>query len=179
MNELQRSDVAEVSRTGLSFAPETTLEEWLKIGEQLQYIQGSLNWWLGDWLHWGERRSWGDMYTQALTETNYKYGTLSNYAWVASHVDFERRRESLSWSHHYEVAALDLHDQEHYLSLAVIENLSVRAMRDLIRGDKGKHVVTTLIDEKVRLDELYAMLEHKLKDIAEDATVRIRIEIKA
>ena len=37
---------------------------------------------------------------------DYAFGTLMNYGYVAGRVETSRRREVLSWSHHYEIAKL-------------------------------------------------------------------------
>jgi hypothetical protein len=47
-------------------------ERWQSIGETLKQMERSVMWWLGDWLRYGER-SYGEIYTQSIEETDYSY----------------------------------------------------------------------------------------------------------
>jgi hypothetical protein len=62
--------------------------------------------------------------------TGYDRQTLMNMVYVASHFEFSRRREGLSWSHHAELAALEPEDQERWLDHSEQERLSVRDLRE-------------------------------------------------
>lgn len=129
------------TRTGLVLANDTTYPEWEAIGELLDKIEGSVHWWIGDWLNFGEQR-YGEMYSQPLDETKYEYKTLRNDKYVADKVELSRRRDNLSYSHHCEVAPLEPKEQEYYLELAEPKNgtekpnISVHSLRRLITQDK-------------------------------------------
>jgi hypothetical protein len=73
-------------------------------------IGRACQWWIGDWLNYGER-AYGEKYAQGMAATGYELQTLTNMAWVAARVEISRRREILSWSHHAEVAALESDEQ--------------------------------------------------------------------
>ncbi len=40
-----------------------------------------------------------------MHETSYTYGGLRNAAWVSERFEMSRRRDNLSWGHHYETAS--------------------------------------------------------------------------
>lgn len=153
------------SSTGLTIKHQPTFEEWQECGEQLHYIESSIQWWIGDWLNYGEQR-WGEMYTQALNETDYAERTLHNLKYVTSKVDSSRRREDLSFSHHSEVAALPPAEQDEWLDKAKKDHLSTRQLRDAIKRNGTEQPdyslllnrIIRLIDE---LEEVYPQgLEH-------------------
>jgi hypothetical protein len=91
---------------GLAISDQLTFEEWQAAGETLKRMEGAIQWWVGDWLVYGECK-WGEMYSQALDATSKAYQTLANYKYVAEKFQFSRRRENLTWGHHEAVAGLD------------------------------------------------------------------------
>ena len=103
--ELVQFNKCKVSKVGLTFNEEMTFEEWQGIGLQLQLMHGSVGFWIGDWLNFGEKH-YGETYTQAVEDTGLDYSTLSGYKWVSGAVETSRRRENLSFSCHREVAKL-------------------------------------------------------------------------
>ena len=113
----------EFKSDGLCFKHDLTFEEWKELGNCLRKVEKGIQFWLGDWLNYGERK-WGEMYSQALEETDYKEQTLMNFKYVADKVQFSRRRENLSWSHHEEVASLEPERQDKWLDIAKTENSS-------------------------------------------------------
>lgn len=96
----------ELEPTGLIIAGQPTFDEWAQAGEVLKYIEGSVHWWLGDWLNYGEN-AYSEMYSQVMDETGYSYQTLRDDKWVAKTFELSRRRDNLSWSHYREVAGLE------------------------------------------------------------------------
>jgi hypothetical protein len=89
-------------------------DEWASIGSHIARISNASAWWLGDWLIFG-RRAYGDRYKRALETTQLDYQTLRNYSWVAGRFEASRRRESLSFQHHAELAALPQPEQDLWL----------------------------------------------------------------
>lgn len=113
------------------------LERWLEVGETLQQMERSIQWWLGDWWNYGVRQ-YGEMAAQASKDhvkdiTGYAYHTVLNAATVAKAFDPSRRRENLSWSHHEAVKALPSHEAESLLDRAEADGLNVFAVRDRAR----------------------------------------------
>lgn len=112
-------------------------ERWLSIGETLQQMERSVQWWLGDWWNYGERH-YGEMAAQATKDavkdrTGYAYSTIQNAATVAAKFEKSRRRDNLSWSHHEAVARLQADDAEVVLDLAEEKHLSVYDTRVRVR----------------------------------------------
>jgi hypothetical protein len=94
-----------------------------------------VGWWIGDWLRFGNA-AYGERYRPATRITGYDRQTLMNLVYVASRIEPERRRERLSWSHHSEVAAFEPADQDGWLDRAERDRLSVRCLREAIRGER-------------------------------------------
>lgn len=109
-----------------------SMHEWVAQGRRLGTVARHVGWWIGDWLRYGNA-AYGERYARAAKITGYDTQTLMNMVYVASQVDVSRRRESLSWSHHAEVAALADDEQQHWLEHAEARRLSVRDLREEIR----------------------------------------------
>jgi hypothetical protein len=89
-------------------------------------------WCLGDWLVYGETRFAG-RYRSAIEHTSLEYKTLRNYAWIARKFPHARRRVSLSFGHHAEVAALPDPEQDYWLSQAESLGWSRNSLRRELR----------------------------------------------
>lgn len=122
--------------------------EALRHGRELGRMGRGVPWWLGDWLRYGNAR-YGERYEQASRITGYDVKTLTKMVYVASRIDPSRRRETLSWSHHAEVAPLAPAEQDRWLERAESERMSARSLRDAIKrahagtstGRDQEHVV--------------------------------------
>ena len=110
--------------------------EWLRQGSRLGLAGRSAAWWVGDWVRYGIAL-YGEKYTAAARVTGYDRQTPMNMVYVATRFDISRRRENLSWSHHAELAALDVDEQERWLERAASEHLSVRDLREELIATKG------------------------------------------
>lgn len=121
--------------TPVSWKPRSDLrfEEWQAIGNTLQQVSASLNWWIGDWLNYGEQR-WGEMYAQAMDITGWDYDRLRHCKYVSGRVQFGLRNPNLRWSHHKEVASLEPEEQAAWLGRAEAESWTVRRLREEIKG---------------------------------------------
>ena len=84
-------------------------------------------------------RTYGEMYSQVMDASELAYQTLANYKWVSSKVEFSRRQENLSYSHHAEVVSLTPDLQSYWLDIAADEDLSTLALRGRIELAKGRH----------------------------------------
>jgi hypothetical protein len=104
-------------------------------------VVSSSAWCLGDWLVYGQLR-YADRYQDAIAAAGLDYQTLRNYAWVARRFELSRRRESLSFQHHAEVASLPAAEQEQLLdraeALGWSRNQLRAAIRELRQGPEGK-----------------------------------------
>lgn len=115
---------------------ELELAEWVDYGRRIGVTGRSAGWWIGDWLRYGNAR-FGERYARASKTTGYDVQTLMNMVYVASRFAVSRRRESLSWSHHAELAALDPDEQERWLARAEGERWSVRDLRTELRNSRA------------------------------------------
>jgi len=107
-------------QNGLTPVGKPTFEEWQQVGKFIQEAEKSVQFWIGDWLNFGEK-AWGKKYEQAIRETGLEYQTLRDYKWVASSVPLSLRNDKLSFHHHREVASLAPEQQIQLLSKAVTE----------------------------------------------------------
>lgn len=103
--------------TALLLPEGLAFEEWEKIGATLGTIERGVNWWVGDWLNYGES-AYGEKYAQAVEGSGWKLQSLINMASVAGRIPPARRKESLSWSCHRVVAYLEPAQQERLLDEA-------------------------------------------------------------
>jgi hypothetical protein len=114
-------------------AGEVGLAEWSALGRRFGEIGRCSQWWLGDWINYGNAR-FGERYARAVRLTGYDVQSLMNMVYVASRFEISRRRENLSWSHHATVASLDTSSQDHWLARASGDKLSVADLRAELRG---------------------------------------------
>ncbi|MDR7492250.1 MAG: LmbU family transcriptional regulator [Armatimonadota bacterium] len=127
------------------FDPALPYEAWEELGRALGAMARTNRWWLGDWLLAGEDL-YGEEASQALESryeqgervTGLAYETLTNYAWVCRQVPPERRRPSLSFSAHAEVASLEPDEQERWLSLAEEQGWSSAELRRALRAERAR-----------------------------------------
>ena len=110
-------DGAKLTKTAIHLPPSLPFDEWASTGARLCEFASASAWWLGDWLVYGER-TYGTRYNVALRAAPLSYQTLRNYAWVARRFPVSRRRASLSFHHHAEVAALPDADRDLWLQRA-------------------------------------------------------------
>lgn len=125
-----------VTPTAWTSGPELGPASWIQWGRWLGTVGRGSGWWIGDWVRYGNAR-YGERYKLVASITGYDTQTLMNMAYVTSRFEPARRRESLSFSHHAEVAALCREEQDRWLERATLERLSVRALRaELRRGPR-------------------------------------------
>ena len=122
-----------VPRVGLQFPRQLAFEAWLGVGAQLAAVAGSSAWCLGDWLIYGQA-AYGGRYRDAIERTGLDYQTLRNYAWVAGRFELSRRRDTLSFGHHAEVAALPGPEQDFWLRKAEELRWSTLRLRHQVRA---------------------------------------------
>jgi len=125
--------LVEVPRVGLVFPARLGFEAWLAVGARLAAAAASSAWCLGDWLVYG-RSAFGGRYREAVQRTGLEYQTLRNYAWVAGRFELSRRRDTLSFGHHAEVAALAEPEQEFWLRKAEEFGWPVLVLRREVRA---------------------------------------------
>ncbi len=115
---------------GMSF------DSWRKLGSRVALVANCSAWWLGDWLLYGEQ-AYGTRYQQAIAGTSLSYQSLRNYAWIARRFPASRRRDTLSFGHHVEVAALSEDEQDVWLTRAEQSDWSRNRLRRALQAAKS------------------------------------------
>ena len=126
-----------LDRTGLAVMGSPPYEEWEKCGALLQQIEGAVQWWIGDWLNYGEH-TYGEKYAQALDATGITLRTLESCAYVAAHVDTTRRRVGVGWTLHQDLASLPSDQQEDWLGKVVAGDWTRARLRTELRLEKRR-----------------------------------------
>lgn len=93
----------------------------------LRDMEGSLQWWVGDLINWGEH-AFGEKYAQAVDETEAE--TWRKYANIAARYPSGTRIPILSWSHHREVAYINEPHRSKLLQNAAELEWSVKELAD-------------------------------------------------
>lgn len=126
---------------GREFETATTMEQWAEIGNSIYRDAESLQWVLADWAAFGEKH-WGAL-KEFCEGHGMNYGTLRNYAFIATNVEMSRRRDNLSFGHHQEVAPLQPEQQTHWLTKASVNHWSVAELRRRIRTSETNSLSST------------------------------------
>jgi hypothetical protein len=121
------------TRSALYLAHDLDFAEWQRLGRRVALVADSASWWIGDWLVFGQHHFPG-RYRAAGIATGLDYQTLRNYAWVVSRFAPSRRRDTLSFGHHAEVASLSEDDQDAWLRRALVERWSRNELRRRLRA---------------------------------------------
>jgi hypothetical protein len=111
-----------------------SLENWKAIGNSLKRIEGAVQWWIGDWIKFGTRKQ----YIQAASETGYDIGTMYYINATVAQFEPARRRDKLSFAHHYTVVKLPRKDQDEILDLAEKNNWTREELRDEVKKLKRR-----------------------------------------
>jgi hypothetical protein len=147
--------------TALEIHESVDAAEWLEIGRRLGRIESGCQWWLGDYVNFGERKKYIDRekYDDVVRVTGKNRRTLSLFAWVARRVKSSTRVDDLHWSHHRKVALADLTErqQTQWLQRALKEDWSKEELgREIARWQRTE-----------RIKELAAKATKPLDDFAE------------
>lgn len=122
-----KSPNARIERNFLIINDDVSKKEWKEIGRNLSEIQGNIQFWIGDWVRFGNKKGFytsSEVYDEVVEITGFERGTIQNYKWVAEQTS-STRVEHLSFSHHRVVAKLDEDKQTYFLNKALQEKLSV------------------------------------------------------
>jgi hypothetical protein len=151
---------------GLELPPTLSHKEWEDLGRNITVSEAKSRWCLADWLNYGEDHYEGEgRYTAGMRITGLEYGSLRNVAYVADRFPLSRRRDTLSFGHHQEVASIaDEEAQDHLLSAAEVEGLSVKALRERVTELKGGKPAD---DEYVRVTvRIHRGMNERLEQLA-------------
>lgn len=121
------------TRVGLQMPASMAYDEWERAGRQLADVLDSSSWWLGDWLVYGKDH-YTDRYQHGIRAAGLSYQTLRNYAWVSRRFDLTRRRPTLSFQHHAELASMPVEEQDLWLDRAEQRRWTTKQLRGAIRA---------------------------------------------
>lgn len=120
----------------LNIDPKTGFEEWERLGVNVQRFARSHQWWVGDWLNFGDDK-FGEEAWQAVDGLGFEPKTLSNWMRVALYVpaDIRYAPDELSWSHHRIVAELPhKRDRQRSLAKAFKNGWTTRELQEYVNG---------------------------------------------
>lgn len=98
-------DLVAISRVGLEFKRDPTMEEWASIGASLGALQRWTPWAIGDWMRRG-RELFGEEWSQFVGEDSFESvigvsgKTARNYELVCEKVPTDERRDTVELGHH-------------------------------------------------------------------------------
>lgn len=121
--------------TALVLPSSLSYQQWSDLVGTLETMRRGHPWWYGDALNYGEA-AYGERYTAALSATGNALQTLMNYAWVASRIPPEARREGLSWSAHRAVASLEAEQRDRILDEAEERGWGKQEVEEAVRALK-------------------------------------------
>jgi N6-adenosine-specific RNA methylase IME4 len=106
----------------------------------LQRCESATQFWIGDWLLYGESRpEWGDAYEAAMGRFGVSRDTLQDYKRVAKAIPPPLRNARLSWWHHRETVPLaESGASTALLAEAERDNLPVAGLRRRVRQERAK-----------------------------------------
>jgi N6-adenosine-specific RNA methylase IME4 len=146
--EIATRDLADINLPGCTLTASgivyhgepPTFAEWESAGAFLQRCEAAVQFWIGDWLLYGEtRREWDDSYDEATSRFGVSRDTLIDYKRVAKAIPPPLRNAKLSWWHHREAVPL----AESGTSIALLaeaerDNLPVAKLRRRVRQERAK-----------------------------------------
>jgi hypothetical protein len=127
--------------------PDLTYEAWESIGRTIGFVGSAWQWWVGDWLNFGEEL-YGEEHAQAIEATTQErysmaeritgveHGTMMNIRSICGKIARSRRVEGLPFWVHAEVAALEPEEQTEWLVRAHEEGWNRDALRQAIKDKK-------------------------------------------
>jgi hypothetical protein len=140
------------TRVGLQMPTGMAYDEWERAGRQLSDVIDSSSWWQGDWIVYGKDH-YADRYQRGIRAVGLSYQTLRNYAWVSRRFDLSRRRPTLSFQHHAELASMPVEEQELWLDRAEQRQWTTKQLRSALRAARqGEQQPRTVAEPSRRLE---------------------------
>lgn len=126
--------------TGLEPVGEPTFEQWDGLGEFLRYLHTGTQFWIGDWMNYGEG-AFAERYSQCIQKTGYELHTLQTYAWISRQVPKENRTPEVPFGHYANgIAALEPREQKKWIKKVVKENLTQAELKTELRLARRRKV---------------------------------------
>lgn len=138
--DILKHEKAIFEKNGLVIHDSITVDEWKNLGLSLKQVEGCVQFWIGDWARYGEKRGFTGKYTDSkvydeLEEiTGLQRDTIQKFKSVSDRVESGIRIPDLTFNHHREVASLPPEKQQEYLNEASENKWSVRELRNKVRN---------------------------------------------
>jgi hypothetical protein len=161
--------------------PDLSFEKYTALGVLLGKVGSAVKFWVGDWLLYGEAL-YGERAAEASEALNLSAEGRQDCIRVALAIPRSRRRPSLSWWHHRQVAArwLTLSQREQLLDAAEREGLTTRELearvRDLRILNSDSRGATAATCEEL-LDQAAASLRERLVGCGFPDDLALTIEV--
>lgn len=129
----------EFTRTGVRQVGTPTIEEVTSRFHAIGAVDAAVQWWIGDLAMIGERVNVNidsKVYDDLEEATGLARETVRKCKWTSESVNSGNRLPELSWTHHFQVAALPEPEQKEWLQKAVEDGLSVSKLRRAIKAAK-------------------------------------------
>jgi hypothetical protein len=141
---------AVVTSTSLSLHdPDLPWEEYERLGQFIGDMNRACAWWVGDLVVFGEE-IYGEAHAQIEQALGLAPQTIANRASVARHIPPGRRKQSLSFGTHAEVAYLPAKERDHWLSLADKGGWTRAKLREEMRNARAIDIGDgVLVDDRV------------------------------
>jgi hypothetical protein len=128
---------ARLTQTSLELPENLTSEQWEKTGLALGNVQQSTIWWIGDWWAYGHQYGKRKEIVERDDWTGPVFDTCVKAAWVCRAFEsLPRRRLSLTFTHHQEVASLSPEEADGLLDECEAEKLTVKQLRERVKKTK-------------------------------------------
>jgi hypothetical protein len=115
--------------TGFELPDALAADQWATLLRAVARDHASCRWKIGDLARHGEVR-YGHMYDRVTAETGLSYSSIATAKSLAGKFEICRRRQSVSWGHHAEVAGLPVAEQDRLLDLAEQNGWSRDTLRE-------------------------------------------------
>lgn len=155
MNEIQltgENDIVyssfKLHKNGLSAIGTPTFQEWEEVGRFIKKAEGSVHFWIGDWLNYGEQK-WGEMYSQAMDATEYEYGTLRDDKWLSKSIQLSERSDNLGVGQARLIAPLPEEEKKYWSEEIKKEPIPVRELKKKIKERKKDLLPKPIIPDGV------------------------------
>ncbi len=137
---------------GLVLPKEMEFEDWAFIGRRLGNVRNASNWWFADWVADGYP-TYGVLANEAAEQFGLDAGRVPKYRRVAERIEKPRRRGTVSFEHHLEVASMEDEAEQECLLDAAEAHLSddqpVMSVKELRASIRAR--ATPALDGRRRL----------------------------
>jgi hypothetical protein len=169
--------------TSLTLPDDLSFEDWHDIGVQLRRTASRITWLLGDWWAFGERQRYGERtaFVDAEDWEGPGFGACANAATVCRAFETSRRRETLSFSHHAEVAGLPPEEADKLLDWCLENNRVRRSTRELrqrvrqVQAEKAEKAVQRFVDATYDIAAQRSVVSMPVHDIEPSGPSVIRL----